>query len=316
MAADASSLIEDSIHTAGQASPPWLSVLIPAYEHARGVRHILDRLYAGGPNGYGGVECLIGDDSCSEAVEDAVRSHPLFPTGVVQYRRHRPSLGAVPNWNDLLARARGDYVLLMHHDECPESDEFFPRLRQATVLQSEWPDLLLLECLLPTLGGRRLRHHVPTWLRKALMAWSPDHLLLHNTLGAPSVVVLRRERVQPFNQALKWLVDVEWMVRLLRPPGTRCVFARGLAIVSLPHAATSITASLRAQIPALRDVEARAIRGHLGPALVFRFLLPDSASARLLARVERMLWLALRVLTRVTGYISGRERPSWLLEST
>ncbi len=290
------------------ASTPSLSVLIPAYEYPLGVLRILDRLKAGNCEG---VECLIGDDSRTDAVEQVVRAHTLFASGGVHYRRNRPSLGAVANWNDLIVRAQGDYVLLMHHDECPERDDFFQSLLQA-LKRHEHPDVLLLECMLPTLAGRRLRHHVPPLLRRTLLAWSPNHLLRHNTLGSPSVAVVRRSHCQAFNPSFKWLVDVEWMVRLLRASGTRIAFAVGLAVVSLPNAATSITASLGGQIPALREMEARQICAQWGRTPVFALLLPATLRERLLARLEAVVWLALRVLTRSTGWIWGRPLPQWL----
>ncbi|SDZ74706.1 glycosyltransferase family 2 protein [Acidovorax soli] len=295
-------------HPTPRIGAPWLSVLIPAYEFPLGVLRILDRLQAGGCEG---VECLIGDDSRTDAVEQAVRLHALFASGAVHYRRNRPPLGAVANWNDLLVRAQGDYVLLMHHDECPEHDDFFESLLRA-LQRHEHPDVLLLECMLPTLAGRRLRHHVPPLLRRVLMAWSPDHLLRHNTLGAPSVVVVRRSHCQAFNPSLKWLVDVEWMVRLLRASGTRVAFAVGLAVVSLPNAETSITASLEGQIPALREMEARQIRAQWGPAPVFALLVPATRAQRLLKSVENLVWLALRALTRSAGWVWGRPLPLWL----
>lgn len=285
----------------------WLSLLIPAYEHPTGVLRILDRLHAAGVKG---VECLINDDSRSDAVEAAVRNHPLHRAGGVVYRRNRPALGAVPNWNDLLARARGEYLLLMHHDECPERDDFFAVL-QGQLAISDAPDVLLLACLLPTMGGRRLRHHVPIWLRRVLMRLGPEHLLRHNTLGPPSVVVVRRSICAGFDPALKWLVDVEWMVRLLRQTGVRWGFAKQLAVVSLPHAA-SITARLGGEISRLGDEESRLIRERLGPSPVFCLLLPDTTAKRLLARVERGLWLVVRALTRFTGWLTGRPRPAWL----
>lgn len=304
------SLVEPGTWACSADGPPgvWLSVLIPAYEHPTGVLRILDRLHA---VKVAGVECLISDDSRSDAVDAAVSSHPLYRAGGVVYRRNRPALGAVPNWNNLLARARGEYLLLMHHDECPERDDFFAVLKDQLAI-SDAPDVLFLACLLPTLGGRRLRHHVPIWLRRVLMQLGPEHLLRHNTLGPPSVVVVRRNICAGFDPALKWLVDVEWMVRLLRQTGVRWDFAKQLAVVSLPHAATSITASLGGDISRLCDEESRLIQERLGSSPVFCLLLPDTTAKRLLARVERGLWLIVRVLTRSTGWLSGRPRPAWL----
>lgn len=289
---------------------PWLSLLIPAYEHPAGVLRILDRLHAGRVTG---VECLINDDSQSDAVNAAVSSHPLHRAGGVIYRRNRPALGAVPNWNDLLTRARGEYLLLMHHDECPERDDFFAVLKDQLATPYA-PDVLLLACLLPTMGDRCLRQHVPIWLRRVLMRLGPEHLLRHNTLGPPSVLVVRRSMCVGFDPALKWLVDVEWMVRLLRQAGLRWRFAKQLAVVSMPHAATSITASLGGEISRLSVEESRQIRERLGPSQVFCLLVPDTAAKRLLARFEGGLWLVVRALTRSTGWLTGRPRPAWLPE--
>ncbi len=303
------SVVSGTLTSSADALPClWLSVLIPAYEHPAGVLRILDRLHAARVKG---VECRINDDSQSDAVQTAVWHHPLYRAGDVIYRRNRPALGAVPNWNDLLAQARGLYLLLMHHDECPERDDFFIDL-QAALVQVDSPDVLLLDCLLPTLGGLRLRHHMPLWIRRGLLAWNPDHLLRHNTLGPPSVVVARRSVYVSFDPALKWLVDVDWMVRLLRNTGVSWSFSKRLAVVSSPHASTSITASLINEIPRLREEEALRIRRRLGPSLIFCLLLPDTLLMHILTYVESGIWLVARALIRSTGWLTGRPRSAWL----
>lgn len=286
----------------------WLSVLIPAYEHPLGVLRILDGLHL---SNMGGVECLISDDSRSNAVEDAVVAHPLYKIGGISYFRNSPPLGAVENWNSLIGRARGEYLLLMHHDECPERVDFFSVLKQQLAMPDA-PDVLLLECLLPTMGGYRLRYHVPNWLRRYFMHWGPEHLLRHNTLGSPSVVVVRRRICLPFDEALKWLVDVEWMVRLLRQPEVRCLYANQLAVVSIPNKATSITKKLGSEIPRLRNDEARLIYRKLGPLFVFTLLLPSTFPEKLFAGIESSLWFSLRAMTRGTSWMFSRPFPAWL----
>lgn len=286
---------------------PWLSLLIPAFEHPEGVIRILDRVHSSGVRD---AECLISDDSVSDIVEEAVLRHPLCRAGGVRYRRNRPALGAVENWNSLLESAEGEYLLLMHHDECPEEYRFFSGLK-AFLAQADFPDVVFLDCLLPALGARRLRRHMPLWLRRALLAWSPDHLLLHNTVGSPSTVVVRRSHRLLFNTQLKWLVDVDWMVRILRIPGVRSAFSPDLAVISLPHE-TSITASLGGQIVRLRSTEAQLIRRSLGSSPVFRLLLPRSWAEQAASRIEQAAWLVLRAMIRSTDWVSGRAMPRWL----
>lgn len=286
----------------------WLSVLIPAYEHPLGVLRILDILQQ---SNIGGVECLVSDDSQSIAVEAAIVGHSLYKNGSVSYFRNIPALGAVINWNSLIVRSRGEYLLLMHHDECPERIDFFSVLKQQLTI-SVTPDVLLLQCLLPTMGGYRLRYHVPHWLRRQFMRFGPEHLLRHNTLGSPSVVVVRRRICLPFDETLKWLVDVEWMVRLLRQPKVRCLYANQLAVVSIPNKATSITRKLGSEIPRLRDDEARMICRKLGPMFVFTLLLPSTIPEKLFAGVEFGFWFSLRVMTRGTSWLFSRPFPVWL----
>lgn len=283
-----------------------LSLLIPAYEHPSGVMRILDCLHAAKA---GGIDCVIGDDSHSDLVEAAVLGHPLYLAGGVRYQRNQPALGAVANWNDLMTRAQGEYLLFMHHDECPDHPEFFQRLK-VSLVENRHSDVLLLNCLLPVRRGRRLRQHVPLWVRRALLAWTPTHLLLHNTLGSPSVVVLRRNHAVPFNPALKWLVDVDWAVRILRAPGVRISFSPDLAIVSWPHQ-DSITARLKGETQRLRVLEAEVIRAHSKPSFVFRLIQPRTWVERTLSRIEQVTWGLLRGMMRSTGWVTGRRTRPW-----
>lgn len=283
-----------------------LSLLIPAYEHPSGVMRILDCLHAAQA---GRIDCVIGDDSQSDLVEAAVLGHPLYLAGGVRYYRNQPTLGAIANWNELMTRAQGEYLLFMHHDECPEHPVFFQRLKTALV-ENNHPDVLLLNCLLPVQGGRRLRQHVPLLMRRALIAWAPTHLLLHNTLGSPSVVVLHRNRTVSFNPALKWLVDVDWAVRILRTPGMRISFSPDLAVISWPHQ-NSITATLKGETQRLRLVEAELIRAHSKPSFVFRLIQPRNWIERTLSRVERVAWNLLRGMMRAAGWVSRRRIRPW-----
>ncbi len=108
----------------GSGRVPILSILIPAFNYPEGVSRIL-----GGLDGHSatGVEILVGDDSSASGVESvAALARGRFEG--LSYHRNEPSLGACGNWNDLLARAKGDYCLLLHHDEFPVAASFITDL--------------------------------------------------------------------------------------------------------------------------------------------------------------------------------------------
>ncbi|MEM1304410.1 MAG: glycosyltransferase family 2 protein, partial [Planctomycetota bacterium] len=66
---------------------------------------------------YRPLEIIVGDDSPTPAAENVVAA-ALESSGIaVRYRSHTPSLGQSGNVNDLFARARGEYLVLLHDDD-------------------------------------------------------------------------------------------------------------------------------------------------------------------------------------------------------
>ena len=293
--------------TDARPSDVWLSLLVPAYEYPEGIVRILDLLAASNKDG---VECLVGDDSASDAVEVAVRDHPLHSSGRIHYLRNTPARGAVHNWNLLLSRACGEFVLFMHHDECPELRTFFASLR-ATTLAQPAPDHVVLNCLLPTRFGR-LRSHMPRWARRFLFRFWPSHLLVHNSVGPPSAWVARRCLAPPFRTDLKWLVDVEWYFRMLRASGYARVSMPEISVLSIPQPGISITAGLAGQTADLRTSEARLIEADLGKLPALRLLLPISPVERVVSRLEALAWHIFRAALRLAGEAQRRAWPDWM----
>lgn len=286
----------------------WLSLLIPTYEYPTGVLRILDRLHA---TNVTGIECIINDDSRTDIVQIAVLNHPLYQMGAVKYHRNEPTLGAVLNWNELLKKSSGEFQLLMHHDECPENDSFFSKLK-SILDDPDSPDLLILNCLIPTFN-RRLRQHTPVRIKRILLSLCPDHLLLHNSLGPPSVVVVRRTKNLLFNPKLRWLVDVDWMVKILRLPNINFQVSNELAVISIANSDVSITKNLKENIDQLRILEAKIIKNNCSSDLkIFRLLLPKNLIECAISFIEKGCWLFLRLVIKTTGWVNGRRLPYWL----
>ncbi len=256
-------------------SAPVLSVLVPAYNYAAGVERILARR----GQSAGRVEYIVHDDSTDDAVATAVAARG--GTDVI-YRRNAAPGNAIANWNGLLERAQGKFVLLVHHDEFPSRTGMFE------ALADHLGDAGAAEADVYLLGLRRLRRNwpvsdklVPDVMRAWLLRHVPHYLARRNFVGPSATFVIRRALCPRFDESLRWLVDVDFYLRALQRAGR--VQALGqFGIVSEIDRRQSITQSLGPELAALRQREQAVIAARGGPQL------------QLPAILEHALWLAAR----------------------
>lgn len=232
---------------------PLLSVLIPAYNQPAGVERILARLAALGAPGE--VEMRVSDDSTDDAaatrIAAAVRAWsaahlaacPACPVG--NYQRNQPPLGAVRNWNALLALATGRYVWLLHHDEEPDAAAALAPL--LAELRQDTADFWILRCHVQRQPGASPWLHFPPRRAAALLRRWPGYLLRRNLIGPPSALIVRDRAVVRYDETLVWLVDVEAYVRMLAS-GVRLGAWPQAGVLSHVDGVNSITASLRPEL--------------------------------------------------------------------
>ncbi|APP81107.1 glycosyltransferase family 2 protein [Xanthomonas hortorum pv. vitians] len=107
--------MSDQTQPSGRASWPLVSVLIPAYNHARFVQRCLDSVLE---DPYPCKEIVIIDDGSSDATGEkiaqwiATHGHRL-PVQFVQ----RDNRGVAATLNELALRARGDYLRIVASDD-------------------------------------------------------------------------------------------------------------------------------------------------------------------------------------------------------
>jgi glycosyltransferase involved in cell wall biosynthesis len=258
---------------------PVLSVLIPAYNYAAGIDRILSR--SGKLSGR--VEYIVHDDSTDDAVAAAVAGHDGKN---VIYRRNAGQGNAVANWNSLLERASGDYVILVHHDEFPCRTGLFEDLAEHLDAAGPANGQVFL------LGLRRLRRKwpvtdklIPDYIRSWLLLNFPHYLARRNFVGPSATFVVRRTLCPRFDESLRWLVDVDFYLNALQRSGVRGLSK--FCIVSEVDRRQSITRSLGGDLAALhvRELAIVAAR-HPGNPL---------RKPALPAILERALWLGARL---------------------
>ncbi|MBU6192684.1 MAG: glycosyltransferase family 2 protein [Bacteroidetes bacterium] len=269
---------------------PLLDLLIPAYEHPEGLLRILNSLIHAPHE----VRIVVNDDSTTTQVEDCLKGHVLAQR--VIYHRNQPSLGAIPNWNALLAKSNAPYAMVLHHDECPMKDDFWDvlvnKLRTA-------PDMVMVDLWVPGIWPGTVRLHTPRRLRRWIVNRFPAYLLRRNVLGPPSVIVLKESLRAPFDPRIPWMVDVEWYHRILCVGGYKVHSLDGAALVHTGHG-HSISQSMEGTPSQRRCKESRILLESGHRSSVLRLNAGSSFGFRFLAAFETMAWMVVRVYHRIS----------------
>jgi glycosyltransferase involved in cell wall biosynthesis len=276
---------------------PFLSILLPAYRYREGVHRVLSLLQ---PLPFADCELIVLDDSPDDEIEqDVVRW--CSATGMqVAYQHNRPALGAAANWNALLNKARGKYCLLLHHDEFPLSNHFVINLIQELRKDPD-VDVIMLDCVLIDPQNGRCRRHLPTWLRTFVVSRFPQYLFRRNVIGPTSSLVIRRTLYPRFDVRLRWLIDVDVYVRLLKV--AKCLrMCPQIKVGSILGRTDSITTGLGSSIPRIAREERAYLEGvyhttspWLGPVH------NEPILHSMLRACEAMCWNLMRGLTRITA---------------
>lgn len=233
-----------------------LSILIPTYDYPDGLERILSALSLSSEE----VEILVFDDSPSTDLKRVIDKFSSVISGL-RYQHnlsiYGSSLGAGKNWNSLLDAAQGMFVMLMHHDEFPLGLNFtstlYPVLREESA-----PDVIMLDLLLVDELLRPLPCHVPRRLRWLITQYAPGYLFRRNVIGPTATLVIRRSLAPRFDPALRWLVDVDFYVRLCHS-GFRWANAHFIQIRSVQRKTGTITNELAAGLSAIDAAERRSL---------------------------------------------------------
>ncbi len=234
---------------------PSVSICIPAYENADGIRRLLESALT---QNYTDFELIITDDSRTDAVKNVVDEmmNGFMAYGFVgedmsskiRYIKNAERKGPVGNWNEAISHAKGQYVKIMHHadwftdeysqryyvdhlEKHPEADLDFCGTYQVDFGMSEEEKL--------SVNARRgkglfkkprttaeKRHEVQSKFARgssdadqALIEKDWKNLYLGNTIGAPSAVLVRKSAIDrehyAYDEALTWLVDEEYYMQIL-----------------------------------------------------------------------------------------------------
>lgn len=190
---------------------PTVSICIPAYKEPRFFRRALESVAA---QDYTDYEVIVTDDSPDSSVENEVAAVPI--RAPLRYLRNNPALGVPGNWNKGVALAGGRYVKLLHQDDWFLTSD---SLAQFVRLMDTCPGAALgFSSAKAYNPSEELRFvHEPAAAKLRALRRNRNVLFFGNFIGPPSSIIYRREKNLAFDGHLKWLVDVDFYLRLLTP---------------------------------------------------------------------------------------------------
>lgn len=279
---------------------PLVSILVPTYNYAEGLRRIVGSL--GQLAASGDIEVRVYDDSSDDRIAAEIEQITRSCFRSV-YRRSSPPSGAVRNWNSLLDHAVGDYCLLMHHDEYFETQDALAEALTA-IRRRPQIDAVVFSCRIITATHPRGRRHLPVWLSRWIVETMPGYILRRNPFGAPSVLLLRRSHYPRYDERLQWLVDCELYVRVIVEHRPQFLFKAGAGVVSDSTAVQSITAKLGRSTDRIRGEELRLLLRNGPPAARGAWLVSRSHSAALARALESVGWAVFRASHRLAQFVT------------
>jgi glycosyltransferase involved in cell wall biosynthesis len=196
--------------------PAKISICIPTYLNPAGLRRLLGSLRS---QSYRDFEAIITDDSPNQCIEEVCSEFAELP-GLI-YVRNTYQLGSPANWNKSLSMARGEWIMLIHHDDWFSSENSLRSF--ASVANNIYSGWIFSSCDAYEKGLVKGFTHRPFGLQQRFLSgddledWT---LMFENKIGCPSVMLVHHSIIQPYDENLLWFVDVDLYIRLLQkcPP--------------------------------------------------------------------------------------------------
>ena len=157
-------------------------------------------------------EVVMTDDSPdNELAQLAEEYQSLFQ---LQYFKNEQPAGSPANWNRAIAMAKGEWIKIMHDDDwfvdatCLEQFAMAAKQTESSFIFSGFVNVNL------ETGVHNV--FVISQLQEKMLRQNPLYLFRTNYIGHPSTTLIRNNQTEWFDESIKWVVDFEFYIRLLR----------------------------------------------------------------------------------------------------
>jgi glycosyltransferase involved in cell wall biosynthesis len=187
-----------------------VSICIPAYNHTYYLKKNLISILSQTFTDY---EVIITDDSTNTEVKELINEFDF--NGKLRYYHNESPLGAPQNWNYCISKASGDYIKIMHHDDWFSSNN---SLQSMVDLLESSPEceFVFCGCNNISIDGENMLYHRINEEQVAALNSHPELLFKSNVIGGPSVTLFKKNNEVKFDEKIKYLVDIEFYIHLLK----------------------------------------------------------------------------------------------------
>lgn len=197
-----------------------VTICIPTYNNVEAFKRCLDSVLI---QDFKNFDIIITDDSDNNDIEKLVLNTDFL--GIKhQYFHNAIALKSPVNWNSAIKLAKGEYIKLMHHDDW---FTYNYSLKIFVDLLESNPDAILgfvTSKNIDVLTNKVINFNSPSieWIE--MIQSNPLEIINGNKIGAPSAVIHRNNSDLFYDSNLKWFVDVEFYVALLKFTNMKVVF--------------------------------------------------------------------------------------------
>lgn len=189
---------------------PKVSICIPAYKQVEYLQKTLESIKNQTFNDY---EIILTDDSPDDSVKQLVGKFDFH--GKLKYCKNQKTLGSPENWNEAIRLATGEYIKIMHHDDWFTSGD---SLDEFVRLLDTHPEANFAFSATRVWNTKNNQIYINKPEEDEVRELHDDSSILFfkNIIGAPSATIYRRNIREKFDINLKWVVDFDFYIRVLR----------------------------------------------------------------------------------------------------
>lgn len=274
---------------------PTISILIPTYQRIDFLGRLLDSIAS---QSFQDVEVIITDDSASDVIEAYISkqsySYPLY------YWKNEKALGTPLNWTAGMVHAKGEWIKIIHDDDWLADENALQLFYDAAV--NTGADCVFSGYQSYYEANGEFENKTITQKTFGKLLKNPCLLFADNKIGPPSVLMFYKNLKALYDPALKWLVDLEGYMRMLRQ--YKCVYI-DRPLINMSYNETQVTNSCFRN-PDVEIPEALILYKKFGNEMTHPLLTYD-AWWRLLRN------LSIRSETTLQKHAHGEALPSFLL---
>lgn len=203
-----------------------VSICIPTYQQVEYLKKTLDSIQFQDFHDY---EIIVTDDTRDSMVENLISTYPSsFP---LRYFKNEQQLGSPQNWNKAISLARGQYIKLLHHDDWFTRKNSL-RLFVKMLDENLYANFGFSATLVYNVNTHTESIHRATIKQTNRLNKNPEILFLGNIVGAPSATIYRNTIKEKYDPKLRWLVDLDFYIRILKENQQFCFCSAPLIATS------------------------------------------------------------------------------------